>query len=199
MKKIFLAIILILALAVPVVADSPILVYVNGKQVGEGVLIGDRTYVPIRAVSEALGAKVDWDGSVRISDLKRPEINTPEIKQIINDALDLLEEQDTASSNLSCQNVDARGVTEGTEKIFENRLAIGGYGFISFTTDFVKDKKRFVPQYVAGVLSHEAVHCAQVLGSNIERKEYEAYAHQRVTLELISAPQWMINEASYQR
>jgi len=36
-------------------------VYVDGKYVGQGVLIEDRTFVPVRLVAEALGAKVNWD------------------------------------------------------------------------------------------------------------------------------------------
>jgi len=36
-------------------------VYVNGKPVGMGVLIEERTFVPVRMVAEALGAKVNWD------------------------------------------------------------------------------------------------------------------------------------------
>lgn len=42
-------------------AVLPIPVYVNGKLVGQGVLIDERTFVPVRVVAEALGAKVTWD------------------------------------------------------------------------------------------------------------------------------------------
>lgn len=40
-------------------------VYVNGKPVGMGVLIEERTFVPVRLVAEALGAKVEWDARTR--------------------------------------------------------------------------------------------------------------------------------------
>lgn len=42
-------------------ATPSIPVYVNGKLVGQGVLIEDRTFVPVRMVAEALGATVNWD------------------------------------------------------------------------------------------------------------------------------------------
>lgn len=40
-------------------------VTVNGKQVADGVLIDNTTYVPVRSVAEALGATVRWDGKER--------------------------------------------------------------------------------------------------------------------------------------
>ena len=45
-------------------AVSHVRVYVNGMRVNEDVILqNDRTYIPLRAVSEALGAQVDWDGN----------------------------------------------------------------------------------------------------------------------------------------
>ena len=39
-------------------------VYVNGNRVNEEILMhNDRTYIPLRAVSEALGANVAWDAA----------------------------------------------------------------------------------------------------------------------------------------
>lgn len=49
-------------------ALSPITIYVNGKEVKSDVpayINQGRTMVPIRFVSEALGAKVDWDAKTR--------------------------------------------------------------------------------------------------------------------------------------
>ena len=44
-------------------AQNTVKVYVNGMRVNEDtVLINDRTYIPLRAVSEAMGAEVTWDG-----------------------------------------------------------------------------------------------------------------------------------------
>ena len=47
-------------------ASNDVKVYVNGKRVEEDVILSnDRTYIPLRAVSEALGAQVSWDGTSR--------------------------------------------------------------------------------------------------------------------------------------
>ena len=40
-------------------------VRVNGSIIGKGVIIEDITYMPVRAIAEALGAKVDWDANTR--------------------------------------------------------------------------------------------------------------------------------------
>ena len=40
-------------------------VRVNGNIIGYGVILNDITYMPVRAISEALGAKVDWDANTR--------------------------------------------------------------------------------------------------------------------------------------
>lgn len=42
-------------------------IFVNGSQLAsDATIINDRVYVPTRAVSEALGANVEWDGDKRI-------------------------------------------------------------------------------------------------------------------------------------
>lgn len=45
--------------------DQNITVIVNGKQVDEVKLIDQVTYVPLRTVCEALGAKVSWDNATK--------------------------------------------------------------------------------------------------------------------------------------
>lgn len=44
-------------------------VNVNGKKVADGVIIHGLTMVPARAVAEALGASVDWDGTKKQVDI----------------------------------------------------------------------------------------------------------------------------------
>lgn len=52
----------LMLLSTVVLAQSTVRVYVNGTRVNEDVILKDgRTYVPLRAVSESLGAQVDWD------------------------------------------------------------------------------------------------------------------------------------------
>ncbi|MFB4326383.1 N-acetylmuramoyl-L-alanine amidase [Priestia sp. BR_2] len=45
-------------------------VFVNGKQIKDGKLIDGVTYVPLRAVGEALGAKIGWDNKRKNATIK---------------------------------------------------------------------------------------------------------------------------------
>lgn len=40
-------------------------VYVNGKKIEDGFILDGRVYIPLRAVGEALGAKVAWDNKTK--------------------------------------------------------------------------------------------------------------------------------------
>jgi N-acetylmuramoyl-L-alanine amidase len=40
---------------------QPVIIQVAGQEI-KGVLMGDRTYAPVRALAEALGKTVTWDG-----------------------------------------------------------------------------------------------------------------------------------------
>lgn len=63
MKKL-LACIISFMLPATVSAYSDVRVYVNGMRLQEQVILNnDRTYIPLRAVGEVMGATVDWDGS----------------------------------------------------------------------------------------------------------------------------------------
>lgn len=46
-------------------APGAIAVYVDGKRIGDGVLIGNQTMVHSRSLGDALGCKVDWDAKAR--------------------------------------------------------------------------------------------------------------------------------------
>ncbi|MBE7046822.1 MAG: trypsin-like serine protease [Ruminococcaceae bacterium] len=63
-KRVFLSIITALLIPVMVYAHTDVKVYVNGIRLKENVILeNDRTYVPLRAVSETMGATVTWDDS----------------------------------------------------------------------------------------------------------------------------------------
>ena len=70
-KTISLALALVLSLGVfafPAFAADPISVYLDGRVMTFDVppqLIHDRTMVPLRAIFEAMGAKVDWEGDTQ--------------------------------------------------------------------------------------------------------------------------------------
>ncbi|QYK68242.1 glycoside hydrolase family protein [Paenibacillus sp. S02] len=46
-------------------------VLVNGKPIADGLLIGGKTYVPLRALGEALGATVGWDGKTNTATVSK--------------------------------------------------------------------------------------------------------------------------------
>lgn len=48
-------------------------VFVNGKQVQSGQIIDGSTMLPLRAIAEALGAQVEWDGSTRTAKITTKE------------------------------------------------------------------------------------------------------------------------------
>lgn len=76
MKKLIsavLAFIFILSFAPTIFAEDGIIVHLNGVTLNErGTIVNDRTYLPVRALCEALGYSVDW-----ISDTKSVIIGTP--------------------------------------------------------------------------------------------------------------------------
>ena len=62
----------------PAAGDDTIKIYVNGSRVypdSDPVIISDRTLVPIRVVAEALGYKVDWDGTNQIVDVHNDDMS----------------------------------------------------------------------------------------------------------------------------
>ena len=76
MKKIltFLVFILVLACSMSALADYPTVeVYVNGDLLvsdSPAVLVGSRTMVPLRAISEKLGCEVGWDAETQTAEIK---------------------------------------------------------------------------------------------------------------------------------
>lgn len=65
-KRIFSAFILCLIIPFTAYADSSVNIFVNNNPLNwGGFIMNDTTYVPLRAVSEALGANVGWDGNTR--------------------------------------------------------------------------------------------------------------------------------------
>ncbi len=69
MKKLLsicLVLVMMLSLAPIAQASDGIPVYLNGEALEkEGIIVSDRTYLPVRALSEALGYTVDWDDATR--------------------------------------------------------------------------------------------------------------------------------------
>ena len=81
MKKLLCALIALMLfaslVAVPVSAEQEISVFVNETKLSFDVpptILNDRTMVPLRAIFEALGADVKWDGETRTVTAKRGEV-----------------------------------------------------------------------------------------------------------------------------
>lgn len=65
-KKTLIIFMIAIMLPMVVLAESDIKVYVNGMRLNEKVILeNDRTYIPLRAVGETMGATVSWDDVTR--------------------------------------------------------------------------------------------------------------------------------------
>lgn len=63
MKKILIALVLVIVLAVTVCGQTDARVFVNGIRLNEAIIKhNSHVYVPLRAIAEALGLSVTWDG-----------------------------------------------------------------------------------------------------------------------------------------
>ena len=66
MKKIFALLVILLIPSFTVFADSNVNIFINKTPLRTtGFIQNDTTYIPLRAVGEALGATVSWDGDTR--------------------------------------------------------------------------------------------------------------------------------------
>lgn len=202
MKKIIIVFALMLAFTLPVMADQGVQVFVNGSLISTpGQMYGERVFVPLRAVSESLGAKVSWDGRAAHVDmpdeLKRPTIDgDEEFASVINQALDILEEKDFTDYSMICRDV---------EYIGQRKYDMGGTTIAGTMQQSVgigprlyNNKEKFVPLFMCGVLTHEAIHANsnRYRVEDIPKKEIEtlAYTHEETALCLVGAPSWMIDE-----
>ena len=205
MKKILLVLTLgIMLLATPAVADAPIYILVDGKSISTpGLLINDTTYVPLRVISESLGAKVEWvhgskNGvcvSTKLKALNRPPIKgDKEFNAKINAALDLLEQKDFPHYWMVCMNTaDIAAISKPPHGDFDNALAFHFGSSTRVLPLLTDDPKRYVPTYLAGVLVHEAIHAVD---SNYRQEvsNRDSYPHELATYILLDAPQWMRDE-----
>jgi len=46
-------------------------VIIDGKPIADGVIVDGSVYVPIRAVGDAIGAKIGWDNQTKTATLTR--------------------------------------------------------------------------------------------------------------------------------
>jgi hypothetical protein len=204
MKKFLLAVVIVLMLAVPAVAEAPVTVIVDGKALNTpGLLINDTTYVPLRAVSESLGAKVEWDGRAIISTLGRPVINGDESQKAkVEAALQLLKEKDPADYELVCRYVKFIDITDGAASYSLGQALIetreNPHRIVAEKinlTPLLLDKYDTV--YTASTIVHEATHLCNAFNDSIRvnnrADENIAFLHQIAVLRILGASQSLID------
>lgn len=127
---------------------------VNGKVVNP-FLIDGTTYVPVRAITEALGKKIDWDGETRTvyitGDFYKVDLGTLK-----------------AFSDKTLIKVDSQAINAG---LFNMLL-------YNFTTDeFMKETcDNYTPDATLQTLTIDSVPAAQMLTSEIENTITQIYA-----------------------
>jgi hypothetical protein len=205
-KRILLALVLVCLIAYPVAADVPFRLIVDDKPIATPIInVDGTTYAPIRAVADVFNATTDWNFQTQTITIKTKQIDPKEIKRPpikgdaefvakVNAALDLLEQKDFPHYWMVCQSV--WGITQLTfqpEFVPDTTWAYTSFGVTFIVPKLADDSKRYVPEYLAGVIVHEACHSAQT-NYDRELEEREAYAHTIATYIAIGAPQWMQNE-----
>jgi hypothetical protein len=213
MKKIIPVImLLVLLVTFPVAAgDNLADVYVNGQCVGKGILLDGTTYVPVRVVSESLGVKVDWDGSVQISNwgpLRRPEVKgEPEFVGMVGESLDLLEQKDFPHYAMICQlgwPIERKDKCQSFAVQGKDFNVAAGIerGSIVIYDSFVDSDRNYNPVFLAGTLVHETSHAVSNKHDNWAEilwpadysqslSEKVAFENQLLAFKLLDAPQWM--------
>lgn len=197
------------------------LLYVNNDAATDGkeffkdiVWKDERIYVPLRFVSEKMGAAVEWDGKAAHVNMgqQRPKIyyggayaGDEKFRDTINQALDLLEKYDPPHYTLVCSY--CRGILVADKDDMSrfvkspNEAVAFQLGVHIMINESLVNSKEFLPNYVAGILTHEAVHiCNSVqdfayYDDNNEVDEIMACEHEKTALKLLNVPQWMIDEA----
>jgi hypothetical protein len=172
-----------------------VILWINGKPlqswVSPGpVIINDRVYVPLRAVSEYLGATVEWDGETRtayIAGYNDPltiDIQGPDsFKKDMQECISLLREKDPEGYLM---------VGRYVKKIVWGDYPNALMNPVSMTMMVPQRNYRTDKYLWAGLLRHEAQHAAQAY--NLKGSgEQEAYEVELETLIKIGAPKWLID------
>ena len=141
---------LTLIFSLSVQAADAVRVYVNGTRVDtDAVIINDRTYVPLRAVSEATGAEVSWDEKSRSAFVNFSEDGTVAklVEQVSPSVVTIV--GNYQSSDLSTQY--SNPTAHGTGVIYKSN------GYIVTNAHVVKDIKNLTVVLNTGDLFPGAV------------------------------------------
>jgi hypothetical protein len=205
-KRILLALVLVCLIAYPVAADVPFRLIVDDKPIATPIInVDGTTYAPIRAVADVFNATTDWNFQTQTITIKTKQIDPQEIKRPpikgdkefvakVNAALDLLEQKDFPHYWMVCQNTfNITQLTENHGIKAETLLARSFYSATIIYPRLTQDSKRYTPEYLAGVLVHEACHNT-LTNYDREQSEKVCYAHELATFIALDAPQWMQDE-----
>ncbi len=140
-----------------VLGNDNIKVYVDGEQVSfpdqkPYIDQNNRTMVPVRFVSEALGAKVDWDGSkqeVTVTDTSVVKLKIGQRQYTV----DGVKKQMDTEAVLTIRNrtmVPVRFIGEGIGVAVEYRNVEGIGLILNFTKEFPKEKQEEVIEKIVG-------------------------------------------------
>jgi hypothetical protein len=205
-KRILLALVLVCLIAYPVAADVPFRLIVDDRPIATPIInVDGTTYAPIRAVADVFNATTDWNFQTQTITIKTKQIDPKEIKrppikgdkefvEKVNAALDLLEQKDFPHYWMVCQNTF--NITQLTENPGINADTLLARSFYSATLIYPKltqDAKRYTPEFLAGVIVHEACHNT-LTNYDREQSEKVCYAHELATFIALDAPQWMQDE-----
>lgn len=194
MKKYLLALILVLVMAGT--AQAGTVVVVDGDPVYmETVNIDDHLYMPLRALGEALGVDIQWDGSmVSVKTAKRPTVTGGDAasRTYAYRALDLLRDKDRPDYRLVCEVTkeikisDSNLYSKDGHEAYALTNAVATPGIINLSPKLMVKS----PEYVAAMLTHEACHLAGSVDS-----ETNSYIHEMATLQILNASQGDMDEA----
>jgi hypothetical protein len=213
MKKYHVAIMLVFAFTIGTMFggmafadDSNIILWINGQRMdwrdpAPPVMIDDRIYVPLRAVSETLGASVEWDddhNTAYIAGYRDPatiEIEGPDsFKRDMQECLALLQEKDPDGYKL---------VGTYTRKIvLDDNLTYSYCNAEPMWVRFPASKYKTDKYWWSGILVHEAMHAKQKYDFRYQvdspwdrdQRETEAYTAELQTFTKIGSPQLFIDD-----
>ena len=201
MKKILLTMVMVLMMASPVMAGTPMLINGVGRNI-ETVNVDNKLYLPLRTIAEVLGLDVQWDGTfVRINSDKRPVITGDDkFEDMVTQALDLLEIKDPPDYEMVCKNtkeIIIRNVNIDTEYGEAYATAMGP-GKIELSPKIFKERSS---PYIAATLVHEAAHLCNHSNGITDRKHDEniGYLRQIATLRILGASQQDIDDTERTR
>jgi len=189
MKKILLAVAMLLLFANPAMANSE-MVMIDGRECPVETIAQDNTkYVQLRDLAEGMGADVSWNG-VRaiIKTVKRPAIiGNDNFKGLVNRALDLLQAKDPVDYEMVCRNTREITLRPASEmgEVYANSIGLDRFDISSLLIE----KPDLSIEFFASALVHESTHscnCRNFITS-IAMNENLAYINQIKTLTILGA------------